>query len=152
LLQVALKSQSARRSIPFAIPDANRKAAILVNGQYPGPQVECYENDTVVINVMNNLLSEATTSTKFLSACFLFSKYGFAVHWHGIHPVDTPWTDGTFGVSQAAINPGDNFTYTFRAWPAGTHYWHSHMDAMQSAKGMRGSFIVKKHEDPNAGL
>ena len=75
----------------------------------------------------NNLLSEAAT-----------------IHWHGIHPVDTPWTDGALGVSQAAIGPGHNFTYTFRAWPAGTHYWHSHMDAMQSAKGMRGPFIVKK--------
>ena len=40
------------------------------------------------------------------------------------------------------IRPGENFTYTFRAWPAGTHYWHSHMDGMQSAKGLRGAFIV----------
>merc|ERR1719163_933231 len=127
---VALKPRSAKRQTPFSIPDANRKGAILVNGQYPGPTVEVFENDTVKINVINNLLSEATT-----------------IHWHGIHPVDTPWTDGTYGVSQAAIGPGQNFTYEFRAWPAGTHYWHSHMDAMQSAKGLRGPFIVKKREE-----
>merc|ERR1711871_1712569 len=129
---VALKPRSAKRQTPFNIPDANRKGAILVNGQYPGPTVEVFENDTVKINVINNLLSEATT-----------------IHWHGIHPVDTPWTDVTYGVSQAAIAPGSNFTYEFRAWPAGTHYWHSHMDGMQSAKGLRGPFIVKKREDPH---
>merc|ERR1711871_1808332 len=127
--------KNSKRQTPFSIPDENRKGAILVNGQYPGPTVEVFENDTVKINVINNLLSEATT-----------------IHWHGIHPVDTPWTDVTYGVSQAAIAPGSNFTYEFRAWPAGTHYWHSHMDAMQSAKGLRGPFIVKKREDPNTHL
>lgn len=119
-----------QRKSPFDIKEENRKAAILVNGQYPGPTVEAFENDTVVIKVVNKMLSEATT-----------------IHWHGIHPVDTPWTDGTYGVSQAAIGPGGNFTYKFRAWPSGTHYWHSHMDGMQSAKGMRGAFIVHKPKE-----
>ena len=119
----------AQRQTPFHIPDANRKSAILVNGRYPGPAIEVYENDTVSINVVNKMISEATS-----------------IHWHGIHPFETPWTDGTVGVSQAAIGPGENFTYTFRAWPAGTHYWHSHMDGMQSAKGLRGAFIVKERD------
>lgn len=123
----------ADRLTPFKIADDKRKAAILVNGQYPGPTVECFENDILEINVVNKMISEGTS-----------------IHWHGIHPVDTPWTDGTYGVSQGAILPGANFTYTFRAWPAGTHYWHSHMDGMQSAKGLRGPIIVKKQpaEDP----
>eukprot|EP00948_MAST-09A_sp_MAST-9A-sp1_P003468 g3468.t1 len=128
----ALKKFGTKRKTPFGIPDANRKGAILANGLYPGPQIEVYENDTVHINVFNKMIAESTT-----------------IHWHGIHPVDTPWTDGTMGVSQAGILPGENFTYTFRAWPAGTHYWHSHMDGMQSAKGLRGPFIVKKREDPH---
>jgi FtsP/CotA-like multicopper oxidase with cupredoxin domain len=123
------KQRKAARQTPFAIPDENRKSAILVNGQYPGPAVEVFENDTVSINVVNRMISEATS-----------------IHWHGIHPFETPWTDGTVGVSQAAIAPGENFTYTFRAWPAGTHYWHSHMDGMQSAKGLRGAFIVKERD------
>merc|ERR1711871_105917 len=122
--------KNSPRKTPFAIPDENRKGAILVNGQYPGPTVEVFENDTVSINVINRCLSESTT-----------------IHWHVIHPFETPWTDGTLGVSQAGIRPGENFTYTFRAWPAGTHYWHSHMDGMQSAKGMRGPFVVKNPED-----
>lgn len=128
---VALSPKSARRQTPFSIPDENRKSAILINGKYPGPQVEVTVNDTVSINVINNMLSESTT-----------------IHWHGIHPFETPWTDGTLGVTQAGIRPGENFTYTFRAWPEGTHYWHSHMDGMQSAKGMRGPFIVKPKQVP----
>jgi len=119
----------AKRQTPFKIPEANRKGAILVNGQYPGPTVEVFENDTVSINVVNGMISESTS-----------------IHWHGIHPHETPWTDGTVGVTQAPIGPGQNYTYTFKAWPAGTHYWHSHMDGMQSAKGLRGAFLVKERD------
>ena len=124
----------AERQTPFSIPDENRKGAILVNGVYPGPTVECFVNDTVIINVVNNMISESTT-----------------IHWHGVHPVDQPWADGATQVTQAPIRPGENFTYEFRAWPQGTHYWHSHMDGMQSAKGMRGPFIIKPKPgtDPN---
>jgi len=119
------------RKSPFKIAEENRKGAILVNGKYPGTTVEAMENDTVRVTVINNMISEATT-----------------IHWHGIHPYETPWEDGTYGVSMAPIQPGHNYTYEFRAWPAGTHYWHSHMDGTQSAKGMRGPFIVRKPNDP----
>ena len=129
---VALPKRKAERQTPFSIPDENRKSAILVNGKYPGETIEVFENDTVSINVVNRMISEATS-----------------IHWHGIHPYETPWTDGTVGVSQAPIAPGENFTYTFKAWPAGTHYWHSHMDGMQSAKGLRGAFIVKERDVSN---
>lgn len=120
-----------KRKSPFDIPDENRKSALLANGVYPGPLIEAYENDTIEVNVVNNMLTEGTT-----------------IHWHGIHPVDTPWMDGALGVSQAAITSGNNFTYRFRAWPAGTHYWHSHMDSVQGAKGLRGPIVVHKRDDP----
>ena len=70
-----------------------------------------------------------------------------SIHWHGIHPVDTPWTDGV-GVTQAGIRPGENFTYNFRAWPAGTHYWHSHMDGMQSV-GARSAWAFYRARFPS---
>lgn len=124
----ALAPLLARRQTPFHIPDENRKAALLVNGQYPY-EIHADVNDTVSIHVRNNLISES-----------------LSIHWHGIHPFETPWTDGAVGVSQGPIEPGQNFTYTFRAWPAGTHYWHSHMDGMQSAKGIRGPFIIHDPE------
>lgn len=121
----------AERQTPYKIPAQNRKGAILINGEYPGTPIEAFENDTVVIHVLNHLISEATS-----------------IHWHGVHPYESPWTDGAIGVTQAAIPPGGNFTYRFKAWPSGTHYWHSHMDGMQSAKGMRGAVVVKRRDDP----
>ena len=45
--------------------------------------MQVYENDTVSINVINNLISESTS-----------------IHWHGVHPVDAPWMDGAVGVTQ----------------------------------------------------
>jgi L-ascorbate oxidase len=121
----------ASRKSPFKIPEEQRKNALLVNGMYPGPTVECFEDDVVEINVINKLMSEEVT-----------------IHWHGVHMVSTPWEDGARGVTQAGIMPGQNYTYTFKAFPPGTHYWHAHMDAVQSAKGLKGPFIIKKHDDP----
>ena len=46
-------------------------------------------------------------------------------------------------MTQAAILPGMNYTYSFRAWPAGTHFYHSHMDSIQAAKGLKGPLIVR---------
>ena len=120
----------AKRKTPFNIPQENRKAALLVNGQYPGPLVECDLNDTIKVNVHNDLIAE-----------------GITIHWHGVHPHTQPYMDGTLGVSQAAILPGTNFTYEYKAWPVGTHYWHAHMDGMASAKGVRGALIIRDKQN-----
>jgi len=122
---VSLK-RPADRKTPFSIPEENRKSALLINGAYPGPLIDVFENDTVEVTVANELISD-----------------GVSIHWHGIHPIHQPWADGAVGVTQAPIMPGNNFTYRFQAFPVGTHYWHSHMDGMQSAKGIRGPFIVR---------
>ena len=61
-----------QRQTPFKMPEENRKNAIMVNGQYPGQPIECFEDDIVEVNVVNNLLSEATT-----------------IHWHGVSLVIT---------------------------------------------------------------
>ena len=108
-----------------------RKHALLINGQYPGPEINVYENDTIVVTLINKMASEAAT-----------------LHWHGIHQIGTPFMDGSSGVAQAAILPGQSFTYEFLAFPAGSHWYHSHVDAVQSAQGIKGSLIVKKREDP----
>lgn len=34
------------------------------------------------------------------------------------------------------------------SWPPGTHYYHSHMDAVQSAKGLKGPFVIQRAGDP----
>ena len=70
------------------------------------------------------------------------------IHWHGIHMPGTPYMDGARGVTQGPIGPGENFTCRFSAWPPGTHYYHSHMDAVQGARGLKGAFVIERADDP----
>ena len=69
---------------------------------------------------------------------------GVTVHHHGVHMVGTPYYDGTAQIAQPVLAPGQSMTYEFRAWPPGTHWYHSHA-ALQVGDGLRGMFIV---EDP----
>ena len=55
--------------------------------------------------------------------------------------------DGVERVSQAAIRPGDCFTYRFRAYPAGTHWYHSHT-GVQYSDGLFGPLIIEENENP----
>jgi FtsP/CotA-like multicopper oxidase with cupredoxin domain len=123
------------------VPGDLMKAGQLVNGMYPGPKIECNAGDDVEVLVINNLLDEGTT-----------------FHWHGLYMAGpngtdpTPWADGVHRVTQAAIMPGENYTYKFKAWPPGTHFWHSHMDSLQVDKGLKGPIVFHKTDDPHKNL
>lgn len=124
------ETESTRKE-PFHIEESQRGVKFLINGSYPGPTLRAFENDTMEITIVNKLFSEATT-----------------IHWHGIHPIDQPYMDGARDVTQAPILPGQSFTYRFSAYPPGTHYYHSHMDAVQGARGIRGPLVIERAEDP----
>ena len=126
-----LQPTANTRKEPFKIPEGRRGVKYMINGSYPGPTIRANENDMLEITVVNRLFSEATT-----------------IHWHGIHPLKQPYMDGARDVTQAPILPGQSFTYRFNAFPPGTHYYHSHMDAVQGARGIRGPLIVQRAEDP----
>jgi FtsP/CotA-like multicopper oxidase with cupredoxin domain len=125
------------------VPPENRLPAQLVNKQYPGPAIECDEDDDVVVVMRNELIDE-----------------GVSIHWHGLWMAGstndikdaTPWSDGVHHVTQAAILPGQNYTYRFKAYPPGTHFWHSHMDSLQVDRGIKGPIIVHAKNDPHKGL
>jgi FtsP/CotA-like multicopper oxidase with cupredoxin domain len=76
-------------------PDGVYRQVTLINGQFPGPLVECHEGDTLEIEVEN----QSINATSF--------------HWHGIHQNGTNWMDGTVGVTQCPIAPGGKFSYKF---------------------------------------
>jgi FtsP/CotA-like multicopper oxidase with cupredoxin domain len=59
----------------------------------------------------------------------------------------TPWDDGPAFITQCSIGPWENYTYTFDAYPAGTHWYHSHL-GIQSTKGVMGALIVHAKNDP----
>lgn len=70
------------------------------------------------------------------------------IHWHGIH---VPWDmDGVPYVTQDPIQHNEEFTYEFEALPAGTHWFHCHVDAPHHLDmGMYGVIIVEPADGPD---
>jgi len=97
------------------------------NGQVPGPELRVREGDLVRV-IVKNALPVPTT-----------------IHWHG---VDLDWRmDGPPGTNQDPILPGKTFTYEFVATPAGTRFYHSHVDPeVQMELGLYGALIIEPRE------
>ncbi|KAM7275251.1 hypothetical protein ACFE04_017117 [Oxalis oulophora] len=108
----------------YRSPDCFKKLALTINGKSPGPTILAQKGDTIIVDVINNLGTE-----------------NVAIHWHGIRQRGTPWFDGTEGVTQCPILPGDTFTYKFVVDRAGTYLYHAHY-GMQRESGLCGSIRV----------
>ncbi|KAG0051271.1 hypothetical protein BGZ83_003905 [Gryganskiella cystojenkinii] len=112
-------------------PDGLDRPMLLVNGMFPGPLIEANTGDQIVVHVKNNLVN------------------GTAVHWHGMYQNGTNWMDGTMGVTQCAIPPGQSMTYNYtidNQW--GTYWWHAHA-ASQYLDGILGPLIVHSPDEPH---
>ncbi|KAF3438896.1 hypothetical protein FNV43_RR17171 [Rhamnella rubrinervis] len=68
---------------------------ILINGQFPGPTIDCVTNDNIVVNVINKLTEP------------------FLITWNGVKQRKTPWQDGVLGTN-CPIPPNTNWTYKFQ--------------------------------------
>lgn len=115
-------------SVPMTVDGKTYRSFIAVNGRIPGPTLIVNEGAVVRVSVLNKLTSEGVT-----------------IHWHGMHQLDTPWMDGVGFISQAPITPGATFDYVFKATPAGTHWYHSHVGA-QRTDGLFGALIVREND------
>ncbi|KAI6797210.1 putative multicopper oxidase, type 1 [Hortaea werneckii] len=105
-------------------PDGIYRQMVLVNNQFPGPQIRVNEGDTIVVHVYN--MGVNATS----------------IHWHGLYQNGTPHMDGTVGITQCPIPPGGKFTYEFTVRDqSGTYWWHGH-NGMQASDGMYGPLII----------
>lgn len=105
--------------------DGTPRPALAVNGQIPGPAIECNWGDTVKITVHNALKDNATT-----------------IHWHGIRQLNTNDQDGVPGVTECAVAPDSSRTYTWVATSYGSSWYHSHF-ITQFADGVQGPIIIK---------
>lgn len=110
------------------LPDQDL-AAYAYNGIVPGPTIRVENGERVRFRFTNNLPVETT------------------VHWHGIAVPNSE--DGVPGITQEAIEPGEEYTYEFTARPAGepdgggTFLYHSHVDEdRQMSAGLAGTFII----------
>jgi len=93
------------------------------NEQYPGPLLQADQNTTVVVRVTNDIQMPTT------------------IHWHGIR-IENRF-DGVPGVTQAAIERGESFTYEVNVPDAGMFWYHPHVrEDVQQDLGLFGNLLV----------
>jgi FtsP/CotA-like multicopper oxidase with cupredoxin domain len=94
------------------------------NGQQPGPLIDVEKGATVVVRFRNGIDQPS------------------AIHWHGVR-LDNRF-DGAVGVTQAAVAPGDSFTYVVRFPDAGIYWYHPHLrEDSQQDLGLYGNMLVR---------
>lgn len=114
------------RLLPPIQVDGCFRPLITINAQMPGPTIVAHENQTLNVTVYNELKNVE----------------GVTIHWHGMHQRGTQGADGAAYITQHPIAPQNQFTYTFRAYPAGTYWYHAHSGA-QRTDGLYGALIIK---------
>ncbi|KAJ3187554.1 ferroxidase fet3 [Irineochytrium annulatum] len=112
-------------------PDGEfERRAIGVNNVWPIPAVNITRGDTLVI-VMRNSLDEPTS-----------------LHSHGMFQNGTGQYDGVTGVTQCAVPPGQNLTYSFTPQQHGTYWIHGH-NLGHYVDGLRAPFIIVNPNEHN---
>ncbi|KAF8952436.1 hypothetical protein CPC16_003869 [Podila verticillata] len=99
------------------------RRVIGVNGQFPPPAINVTLNDTLVINVINQL-DEPTS-----------------LHAHGLFQVGNNQMDGPSMVTQCPIPPGASFTYNIPINQTGTYWIHGHHKG-HYVDGLRAPLII----------
>ncbi len=96
------------------------------NGQVPGPLIHVQEGDDVVVHVTNN------------------TSLPHTIHWHGIYQTNNWRNDGVPGITQEGIEPGDSFTYKWKAEKTGTLWYHCHVNVNEHVgiRGMWGPIVI----------
>lgn len=101
------------------------------NGQLPGPTIEAWPGDRVVVGFRNRL-PEPTN-----------------IHYHGLHVSPEGHADNVM----LTVPSGEAFTYEFdlpSSHPGGTYWYHPHVHglaARQVSRGLAGVFIVRGELD-----
>lgn len=108
---------------PLGVP----QQVILINGQFPGPRINCTSNNNIVVNVFNNL------------------NEPFLLTWNGIQQRKNSWQEGTLGTT-CPIPPGKNFTYHFQVKDQiGSFFYHA-TTALHHAAGAYGPIRVHSRD------
>jgi len=112
------------REVTWELAPGKTIKAMAYNGRIPGPEIRAREGERLRV-VLKNALSEPTT-----------------IHWHGVD-VPNPM-DGVPGVTQAPVQPGETFIYEFEARPAGTRWYHTHVqEHRQMDLGLAAPLIIE---------
>ncbi|TYI43962.1 hypothetical protein ES332_A01G204000v1 [Gossypium tomentosum] len=107
-----------------------RQQGILINGQFPGPDLYSVTNDNLIINVYNNL------------------DEPFLLSWNGMQQRRNSYEDGVYGTT-CPIPPGKNFTYILQAKDQiGTFYYFPSLAFHKAAGGFGGIRILSRPRIP----
>ena len=109
-------------------PDRPATSLWLYGGTSPGPLIEAWRGEELEVEFLNNLDVPTT------------------MHWHGIRNLNE--MDGVPDLTQAAIEPGERFTYRFPLKDAGSFWYHAHNKGWeQLARGLYGALIVREPDE-----
>ncbi|XP_077243687.1 L-ascorbate oxidase homolog isoform X2 [Tasmannia lanceolata] len=100
-----------------------KQQGILINGQFPGPQIDSVTNDNLIINVFNSL------------------DEPFLISWNGIQQRRNSWQDGVYGTN-CPIPPGMNFTYVLQVKDQIGSYFYFPSLAFHKAAGGFGALKI----------
>ncbi|XP_059065443.1 L-ascorbate oxidase homolog isoform X2 [Cryptomeria japonica] len=111
---------------PLGVP----QQGILINGQFPGPQIDSVTNDNIIVNVFNKL------------------NQPFLLSWNGIQQRRNSWQDGVSGTN-CPIPPGKNFTYKFQVKDQiGSYFYFPSLSFHKAAGGFGGLNVVSRPRIP----
>ncbi|XP_047309033.1 L-ascorbate oxidase homolog [Impatiens glandulifera] len=103
-----------------------RQQGILINGQFPGPDIESVTNDNLIINVFNSL------------------DEPFLISWNGIQNRKNSYEDGVYGTT-CPIPPGKNFTYILQVKDQiGSFYYFPSLSFHKAAGGFGAIRILSR--------
>ncbi|KAJ9673399.1 hypothetical protein PVL29_023147 [Vitis rotundifolia] len=107
-----------------------RQQGILINGQFPGPDIHSVTNDNLIINVYNSLTEP------------------FLLSWSGVQQRRNSYEDGVYGTT-CPIPPGRNFTYILQVKDQiGSFYYFPSLDFHKAAGGFGGLRILSRPKIP----
>ncbi|KAK1260677.1 hypothetical protein QJS04_geneDACA023643 [Acorus gramineus] len=110
----------------FIYPLGVQQQGILINGQFPGPQIQSVTNDNLIINVFNSL------------------DEPFLLSWNGIQQRRNSWQDGVWGTN-CPIPPGRNFTYVLQVKDQiGSYFYFPSLGFHKAAGGFGGITIASR--------
>lgn len=103
-----------------------RQQGILINGQFPGPDIYSVTNENLIINVYNSLPEP------------------FLLSWNGVQQRRNSYQDGVFGTT-CPIPPGKNFTYHLQVKDQiGSFYYFPSLAFHKAAGGFGGIRILSR--------
>lgn len=97
------------------------------NNTVPGPVIRATAGDSIHTALHNNLPAPTT------------------IHWHGVRLRND--MDGVPDLTQPAIAPGQEFTYSFTAPDPGAFFFHPHV-GLQLDTGLAGVLLIDDPNDP----